>query len=188
MPIWSDRTSSHAPDRPGPARLAHTTFSLPPLLPQGNTSPAYVRRTTPCPRDPAPPRPDLRRRHRSLRRAPYALPRPPPEPLRPPCPVSRAPAGSPVPNPNPSSRRGAVQVRPLLHRALRPASLCPHGAVRSQLRYAECRAVVWVGVLSGQCGETAPAAAELCCIWAGRAWAWKQCMFSELGSLRGHAV
>lgn len=27
-----------------------------------------------------------------------------------------------------------------------------------------------MGVLSGQFGETAPAAAELCCIWAGRAW------------------
>lgn len=27
-----------------------------------------------------------------------------------------------------------------------------------------------MGGLSGQCRETAPAAAELCCIWAGRAW------------------
>lgn len=160
--------------RPGPApsRVARTTFSFPPPFFPRETPRLHTYDAPPCPAPATP-----------LHRAPISgvdtdaygertpeLLRPPPEPLRPRRPASWATPGSPAPNPNPSSRRGAVKVRPLLHRALPRPPPGLHGRVGSQLRYVECRAVVWVRGLSGQCRETAPAADELCCIWAGRAW------------------
>ena len=171
----SNRTSSHAPDRTRPARLAprraaHTPSLLRPhLLPQGNTSPAYVRRTTPS----VPPATPHRRAPISGVDAaasgepPPALLGPPPEPLRPPRRASWAPLPQTL-----TLAPGAGQCRCVLcsiERSVRPPS-GPHGPLGSQLRYVECRAVVWVGGLSGHCWETAPAGAELCCIWAGRAW------------------
>ncbi|KAG2598581.1 hypothetical protein PVAP13_5KG294400 [Panicum virgatum] len=176
---------THAPDRTGPDRAGPPRLASPRAAPR--TPPSLLRpspsspgkhldciRTTHhplrAPRDPAPPRPDLRRRRRRLRRAPSRAPG-----ASAGAPQAAAPrlVGSPAPNPNPSSRRGALQVRPLLHRALRPVSLWPPRPLGVAIE--ACR-VSCGGVggrsetLSGLCRETAPAAAELCCIWAGRAW------------------
>ncbi|PUZ56127.1 hypothetical protein GQ55_5G271100 [Panicum hallii var. hallii] len=132
------RTGQTAPVRthptgPGRPRLA-------PRTPLPSALPFFPRETPRLHTYDAPPLPAPATRHR---RAPIsgvdtaasgdpppALLGPPPEPLRPPRRASWAPPGSPAPNPNPSSRRGAVQVRPLLHRALRPASLCPPRPLR----------------------------------------------------------
>ncbi|KAG2589542.1 hypothetical protein PVAP13_5NG257400 [Panicum virgatum] len=132
----------------------HTYDAPPSLPPQPRTAaPRSPASTPPPPASPLPRSWGLRRSPSGRHAAPRGLPRAPlPQTL------TLAP--------------GAGQCRCVLcsvGRSVRPPS-GPHGPLGSQLRYVECRAVVWVGGLSGHCWETAPAAAELCCIWAGRAW------------------